>query len=65
MNEVLDVYHRLLWPDLYIISGGVTEHWAEFGSRLKAGAPIVPAQLRQHAGVVGAAAYAAGLAQRP
>jgi polyphosphate glucokinase len=65
VNEVLDVYHRLLWPDLCIISGGVTEHWAEFGGRLRAGAPVVPAQLRQHAGVVGAAAYAAGLTSRP
>ncbi len=59
VNEVLDVYHRLLWPDLYIVSGGVTEHWAEFGARLHAPSPIVPAALRQHAGVVGAALYAA------
>lgn len=59
VNEVLDVYHRLLWPDLYIVSGGVTEHWAEFGPRLVAASPIVPAALRQHAGVVGAAVYAA------
>jgi polyphosphate glucokinase len=59
VNEVLDVYHRLLWPDLYIISGGVTEHWTEFGAHLAAPSPIVPAALRQHAGVVGAAVYAA------
>ena len=58
VNEVLDTYHRLLWPDLYIISGGVTEHWAEFGARLSAPSPILPAALRQHAGVVGAAVYA-------
>ncbi len=64
VNVVLDEYHRLLWPDLYIISGGVTEHWAEFGSCLRAGAPVVPAELRQHAGVVGAAAYAATHAGR-
>lgn len=59
VNEVLDTYHRLLWPDLYIVSGGVTEHWDAFGPLLHAPSPIRPAALRQHAGVVGAAVYAA------
>ena len=59
VNEVLDAYHKLLWPDLYIISGGVTENWEIFGPKLRAGSPIRPAALRQHAGVVGAAVYAA------
>jgi len=65
VNEVLDVYQRLLWPDLYIISGGVTEHWTQFGPLLRAGSPVVPAALRQHAGVVGAAVYAAELCTPP
>lgn len=64
VNDVLDTYHRLLWPDLYIIGGGVTERWEEFGPLLKADSPIRPAALRQHAGVVGAAVYAHELAGR-
>lgn len=65
VNDVLREYHRLLWPDLYIVSGGVTEHWDAFGGLLSAGAPIVPAMLRQNAGLVGAAAYAASLDNNP
>jgi polyphosphate glucokinase len=59
VNRVLACYHLLLWPDLIIIGGGVSEHWAEFGGLLQAPARIVPAQLRQSAGVVGAALHAA------
>jgi polyphosphate glucokinase len=59
VNVVLDSYQRLLWPDLVIVGGGISEHWADFGHLLKADTRIVPAQLRQHAGVVGAAIYAA------
>jgi polyphosphate glucokinase len=59
VNVVLAGYHAVLWPDLFIIGGGVSERWEEFGSLLKSPARIVPAQLRQTAGVVGAAFYAA------
>jgi polyphosphate glucokinase len=62
VNRVLERYHALLWPDLIIVGGGVSEHWDEFGSRLRAPTRIVPAQLRQTAGVVGAALYATGAA---
>ena len=30
VNAVLAELHRLLWPDLFIIGGGVTENWASF-----------------------------------
>ena len=58
VNVVLVRYHALLWPDLFIIGGGVSERWQEYGSLLHAPARIVPAQLRQAAGVVGAALHA-------
>jgi polyphosphate glucokinase len=60
VNVVLERYQALLWPDLFILGGGVSERWEEFGGLLRAKARIVPAQLRQTAGVVGAALYAAG-----
>jgi polyphosphate glucokinase len=58
VNEVLAGYHALFWPDLFIVGGGVSERWEEFGGLLRAESRIVPARLRQHAGVVGAALYA-------
>jgi polyphosphate glucokinase len=60
VNRVLERYHALLCPDLFVIGGGVSERWAEFGSLLRAPARIVPARLRHTAGVVGAALCAAG-----
>jgi len=59
VNEILAAYHAVLWPDLFIIGGGVSERWEEFGSLLRAPARIAPAALRQTAGVVGAAFFAA------
>lgn len=59
VNVVLARYHALLWPDLFIIGGGVSERWEEFGTLLQSPARIVPAGLRHTAGVVGAALYAA------
>jgi polyphosphate glucokinase len=58
VNKVLDRYHALLWPDLFIVGGGVSERFEEYGELLHSGARIVPAGLRQAAGVVGAAFYA-------
>lgn len=59
VNRVLAGYHVLFWPDLFIIGGGVSERWDEFGGLLRSPARIAPAMLRQTAGVVGAAIYAA------
>ena len=65
VNAVLARYHALLWPDLFIIGGGVSERWQEYGRLLHAPARIVPAQLRHAAGVVGAAIYAHETAGQP
>ncbi|HUO96391.1 MAG TPA: ROK family protein [Steroidobacteraceae bacterium] len=59
VNRVLEAFHTLLWPDLFIVGGGVSERWDEFGAMLKSRARIVPAKLRHTAGVVGAALHAA------
>ena len=58
VNLVLERYHALFWPDVFIIGGGVSERFEEFGSLLRSRARIVPAGLRHTAGVVGAALYA-------
>jgi polyphosphate glucokinase len=59
VNLVLARYHALLWPDVFIIGGGVSERWEEYAGLLRSPARIVPARLRHTAGVVGAAMYAA------
>ena len=55
VNEVLEAYHSLLWPDVFVIGGGVTENWQHFGSLLSSRAEIVPAAFGNDAGIVGAA----------
>jgi polyphosphate glucokinase len=61
VNEVLAAYHALLWPDVFIIGGGVTENWEHFGPLLRSRAEIVPAHFRNDAGMIGAAMAAADL----
>lgn len=55
VNMVIEAYHTLLWPDLFIIGGGVTENWDEFGDLLQSRAEILPAHFGNDAGIVGAA----------
>ena len=49
----------LLWPDLIVVGGGVSKHAKQFLPLLHLRAPIVPAQLGNAAGIVGAAWLAA------
>lgn len=50
----------LLWPDLFIVGGGISKHHEEFLPLLELRTPIVPAALRNNAGILGAAALAGG-----
>jgi polyphosphate glucokinase len=61
VNVVLAEMHRLLWPDLFIIGGGVTENWDQFGSLLSSSAEIVVARHGNDAGLIGAAMAAVEL----
>lgn len=58
INEYFVMTDRLLSPDLYILGGGVSKKHQKFLPMLAANAPIVPAKLRNQAGIVGAALYA-------
>ena len=51
----------LLWPDLFIVGGGVSKHYKQFLPLLRLRTPIVPAALRNNAGILGAAALASQL----
>lgn len=49
----------LFSPTLFVVGGGVSKHHDEFLPRLELRTPIVPAALRNNAGIMGAAALAA------
>lgn len=55
VDEYLRTIERLLWPDLIVIGGGVSKHADEFFPMLTTRAPVVPAQMRNRAGIAGAA----------
>jgi len=58
VNEFLDRMETLFWPDLFIIGGGVSRKHDQFLHLLKAKADIVPAQMLNQAGIIGAAVAA-------
>lgn len=55
LNEYLTYLEHLIWPDLIIIGGGASKHYARFAPHLTIHAQVVPAQLLNDAGIVGAA----------
>jgi polyphosphate glucokinase len=61
--SLLQIYYstleKLFSPDLFIVGGGVSKHSDEFLPLLTLDTPIVPAALRNNAGILGAAALAA------
>lgn len=50
---------KLFSPDLFVIGGGVSKQHEEFMPLIAVRTPIVPAALRNNAGIIGAAALAA------
>lgn len=59
LNVVLKAYERLLSPDLIVIGGGVSKKSDKFMGLLETDAQLVPAEMRNLAGIVGAALLAA------
>ncbi|MDR1790056.1 MAG: ROK family protein [Propionibacteriaceae bacterium] len=49
----------LFWPDLIVVGGGISKNANKFLPKLKLKTPIVPADLRNRAGIIGAAWLAA------
>jgi polyphosphate glucokinase len=59
LDEHLDRIYQLTWPNLMIIGGGVSKNADKYIPRLTVKCPVVPAQLRNDAGIIGAAIVAA------
>ena len=55
----------LFSPDLFVVGGGVSKDWDEFGPLLDLKTKIIPAKLRNRAGIIGAAIAAQDAADNP
>lgn len=62
LNTYLSHLEFLFSPDLFILGGGVSKKFDKYESYLTTQAPVVPAALRNEAGIVGAALAARRLA---
>jgi len=58
VNEFLTRMELLFSPDLFVLGGGVSKKHHKYLHRLKTQAEIVPAQLRNEAGIIGVAVAA-------
>jgi polyphosphate glucokinase len=65
LDEHLHRIDELLWPTLMILGGGVSKRADQFIPRLTVRCPVVPAELRNDAGIIGAAIVAVEGIGRP
>jgi polyphosphate glucokinase len=64
-TEYLAMLEAWFWPDLIILSGGVSKEHAKYAKWLKSRAPIVTARYLNTSGIIGAALAAGGHAGAP
>lgn len=57
--EYLAHLERILSPSLFIVGGGISKRFDEFEEFFETSAPVVAAEHRNNAGIVGAAVAAA------
>ncbi len=67
--ERLTTYYRtierLFSPELIVVGGGVSKAWSDFGPLIAIETPIVAAQLRNRAGIIGAALVSSRAQESP
>lgn len=59
VNLYLGRLHAYFWPELFILGGGASKEFEKFRRYLEVPCDLVPARLRNRAGVIGAAVAAA------
>ncbi|RAJ15460.1 polyphosphate--glucose phosphotransferase [Arenibacter echinorum] len=57
-NVFLEFVELIVSPDLIILGGGTSKDWDEFKDYISIETPVIPAELQNHAGIIGAAAAA-------
>ncbi|MBP3087754.1 ROK family protein [Corynebacterium sp. sy017] len=55
VSKVLKEYERLFFPSVFIVGGGISRKSEKWVPKLTNSTPVIPAQLRNTAGIVGAA----------
>jgi polyphosphate glucokinase len=61
LQRYYSMLENLLWPDLIVVGGGVSKDSDEFLPLLDLRTPIIPARLRNKAGIIGAAVLASSV----
>ena len=57
-NVFLQYVDLIIAPDLIILGGGTSKDWEQFKEYITIGTPVIPAELQNDAGIIGAAAAA-------
>jgi polyphosphate glucokinase len=65
LQRYYEVVEALFWPDLFVVGGGVSKDADKFMPKLNLKTPIVPAALRNRAGIIGAAWLAVDKVEHP
>jgi polyphosphate glucokinase len=59
VSVYLSRLHAYFWPELFIFGGGASKSFEKFGKHLEVPCEVQPAELRNRAGIIGAALLAA------
>ncbi|MEN8234004.1 MAG: ROK family protein [Actinomycetota bacterium] len=62
VDELLAYIEELFWPDVIVFGGGISKRFEDYSHLITTRARVVPAVLRNQAGIVGAA-YAASIGE--
>lgn len=54
-NKFLNIVDLLVSPEHIILGGGVSKDWDEYKEYIDVDTPVIPAELQNHAGIIGAA----------
>jgi polyphosphate glucokinase len=54
-NKFLNYVNLIVSPDLIIIGGGISKDWDSFKKYIKVDTTVIPAELENQAGIIGAA----------
>ncbi len=60
-NKSLAYYEKMFNPNLFIVGGGVSKKMDKFEEQITIATPVVPAQMQNNAGIIGAAVHLAHL----
>jgi polyphosphate glucokinase len=64
LETFLEEVDLIAWPELIVIGGGVSEDAHRFLAEVKCRPAVMPARMRNHAGIIGAAVFAADAERR-